>query len=209
MRVVIFLLSLALCLPLLAARPAFADGPADDVNTGNVIVQRALAAAQAGDLPTAQREYFSFKDQWASIEDGVRAVSRDDYRAIEAKMRDVDAAFAGSPNSSQVVTALGGLDQTQKQFVASRGSSQPALSSPAPSTAKAPASAPSGTQTATVATLLQQLSSARTSAEKGDYPAASAQVKDFQNTWPDVEGQVKTRSVTAYTQTEDDMGLAL
>jgi high-affinity iron transporter len=205
MRVVVFLVSLASCLLFVAARPVFADSPGDDVSAGNAIVQRALTAAQSGDIRTAQREYLSYKDQWASTEDGVRAASRDDYRAIEARMRDVDAALIGT-DQTQLVSALNGLDQAEKQFIAGRGTSQPALSSPAPSGAKAPAATAAP---ASVSTLLQQLTTARTAAERGDYATASAQMKSFANTWPDVEGKVKTRSASAYSQTEDDMGLAL
>jgi high-affinity iron transporter len=212
MRVTFFILTLASCLFIAAPRAVQASDPSADVQAGNAIVQRALTAAQSGDFRTAQQEYSNFKNQWTGVEDGVRGASRDDYRAIEARMRDVDAALVGNPpNQPQLISALGGLDQAQKQFVASQGPSQPVLASPQPSAASAPAPTASSSvsQPTTVTGLLQQLSQARTSAEHGDYSTAATQLQTFENTWPDVEGQVKTRSVTAYNQTENDMGLAM
>jgi high-affinity iron transporter len=111
------------------------------------------------------------------------------------------------------VTALTALDQAQKTFITSQGGSP----SSAPAAAGAPvvtapvasaASTATSSQGASISTLIQQLSAAQAAANKGDYAGASTQMKAFENTWPDVEGQVKTRSATAYAQTEDDMGLA-
>ncbi|HTE85199.1 MAG TPA: FTR1 family protein [Dehalococcoidia bacterium] len=206
------------------SQPALADAPGSDVAAGNAIVQRALTAAQSGNLTLAKQQYQAYNAYWPSIEDGVRAASSDDYRAIEARMRDVDAAFVPNPpNAEQVANALASLDQAQRTFITAQGGTQAAAPSSAPATGGAPAIAgapavggaqPSGStqttpSTATVSTLIQQLGLARAAADKGDYPGAAEQVKAFQNTWPDVEGQIKTRSATAYSQTEDDMGLAM
>src|SRR6188472_1597282 len=64
---------------------AFA-GPEDDVGASTAIVDRALAAVNAGDFATAQREYKAYENRWFEIEDGVRDKSRDAYRAIEKYM---------------------------------------------------------------------------------------------------------------------------
>jgi high-affinity iron transporter len=59
-----------------------------------------------------------------------------------------------------------------------------------------------------MASLLAVLDSARASLLRGDYPSATGQLKTFETTWLDVEGEVKTRSADDYRQTENDMALA-
>lgn len=194
-----------------------ADTPANDVATGNAIVQRALNSAQTGDVNAAKQQYQAFKTYWPTIEDPVRAASLTDYRAIEARMRDVDAAFVPNPpDAGQVVAALTALSQAQTTFISAQGGSQTAVA-PAPAVSSAPvATAPTTAATpatsaqanSSISTLIQQLSLAQTAVDKGDYAGASVQMKAFENTWPDVEGQVKNKSATTYSQTEDDMGLA-
>jgi high-affinity iron transporter len=199
-----------------AAAPA---GPVSDVTNGNGMVRRALTTAQSGDMAGAQQQYQTYKDYWPSIENGVRAADLTNYRAIEARMRDVDAGFAASPpDSTQVVAALTALGQAQTTFIQAQGGAasasapassasgstaqpvQPSASSPAPSSAA---------NNASIATLLQQLRSAQAAANAGDYAKAAQEMKAFEDTWPDVEGQVKNRSASAYSQTEDDMGVAV
>src|SRR6187551_4045004 len=68
---------------------AFA-APEDDVGASTAIVERALAAANAGDFTTALREYKNYENRWFEIEDGVRDKSRDAYRAIEKYMSDAN-----------------------------------------------------------------------------------------------------------------------
>ena len=215
--------ALAAVLFAISMPTARADAPGSDVATGNALIQKALSAAQNGDINAAKQQYQSYNTYWPTIEDGVRGASLTDYRAIEARMRDVDAAFVPNPpNSTAVVTALTALDQAQKTFITAQGGSQtasapsaPVVSAPvatAPAASGAPASASVSTATssqgASMSTLIQQLSSTQTAANKGDYAGASVQFKAFEATWPDVEGQVKTRSSSVYAQTEDDMGLA-
>ena len=53
------------------------------------------------------------------------------------------------------------------------------------------------------------LAAAQQAQAKGDYAAAIQNVKQFQEVWLNVEGEVKTRSVEDYRQTENDMALAL
>jgi high-affinity iron transporter len=182
---------------LRAIHPVAAAGPTDDVTAANAIVQRALTAANAGDLATAGREYKSYENTWFDIEEGVRASSRDAYRAIEQQMTAVSVALAASPpQQAAVVAALNALDHEQQQFVHG-----------APPTSQAQV-APAASEPASIASLLQLLTDAKGALARGDFAAAATSMKTFETTWPDVEGQVKTRSAGAYRDTENDMGLA-
>src|SRR2546423_8533955 len=74
---------------LIGSVQALAAGPQQDVQKLNREVGEAQQALAAGDLATARQAYQEFEDGWPSIEDSVRGVDRDQYRAIEADMRDV------------------------------------------------------------------------------------------------------------------------
>jgi high-affinity iron transporter len=191
-------------------------GPVKYVTTADGMVKRSLAAAQSGDVAGARQQYQTFKDYWPTVEDSVRAVDLTNYRAIEARMRDVDAVFAPNPPSAgQVIASLTALSQADTTFIQGQGGSQAAAAGSGASsgqTAQAPAAAGSAAkaaQNASIATLLGQLHSAQSALNSGDYATAAQQMKSFEDTWPDVEGQVKNRSASAYTQTEDDMGAAV
>ena len=189
----------AFLLMLACAGLASAAGPQQDVRDANLVVQRALEAARRGDLTAARRAYEQYDATWSEIEDGVRASSRDAYRAIERAMDTVSTAFAAQPvDAEQVIVSLSALDREQQAFVTSNAPSTTSVASTSPSAASKP----------TVATLLDILGAARADVVNGDYPSATARLKTFESTWLDVEGQVKTRSADAYRQTETDMALA-
>ncbi len=176
---------------------AHAAGPQDDLRAANVIVQRAIAATQAGDLGGALREYRAYENRWFEIEDGVREVSRDAYRAIEARMNEVGVALtAARPDKDEVLAALTALDQENQRFVAGL----PPLAAAAPT---ATTTATSGKPT--ISTLLVLLNETEAAVTAGDFAAASARFETFSDNWLDVEGEVKTRSSSDYRQIENDM----
>jgi high-affinity iron transporter len=180
-----------------------AAGPQDDVTAANATVQRAIAAAQSGDIPTSQREYKTYENTWFDIEDGVRAASRDSYRAIEQRMAEASAALAQNrPNRDQVLAALTALDTEQKRFIAGQ---PPLATSPLPTPAPLDAATQSANGTPTVSSLLGELTQTRAAVEAGDFSGATERFKQFRETWLDVEGEVKTRSASDYRATEDDM----
>jgi hypothetical protein len=81
------------------------------------------AASQAmlaqGDLPAARAAYAQFDSGWEAIEDGVRELSRDNYRAIEDAMRDVVRALNADPvDSAQANSMLDLLQSRVNDFVA-------------------------------------------------------------------------------------------
>ena len=60
-------------------------------------VDVALAHLDAGDVDAARAEYQAFDEGWTEIEDGIRAQSRDSYRAIEDAMADAVSALRADP----------------------------------------------------------------------------------------------------------------
>ncbi len=182
---------------------AYAAGPQQDVEQANALVSQSTDAARAGDLTGARRAYDRYTSAWLDIEDGVRASSRDSYRAIERAMKGVSAAFAADPvDADQVIASLDALDHQQDLFIdgqpASSGSVASSSAQPAPQTGTTP----------TIGGLLGLLGDARAALAKSDYATATARMKSFETTWVAVEGEVKTRSANDYRQTETDMGLA-
>lgn len=173
---------------------AFA-GPEDDVGASTAIVDRALAAVNAGDFATAQREYKAYENRWFEIEDGVRDKSRDSYRAIEKYM----------------VGASGALDDKKKedavaQLMALKGElTKFATGQPATQVATTPAVAATESGEPTITLLLEHLGKTRAALNAGDYATANAAFEKFNETWLDVEGEVKTRSAGDYRETENDM----
>ncbi len=190
-----FLLLIVLCAMQVA--PALAATPEEDLSRINTNIEKSLAAARTGNLVEANRLYKVYDDAWFEVEEGVRTRSKETYKAIEVKMRAVEDALAKNPaDSASVIATLEALDQTNEAF--SKGT---------PATAPA-ADATKAASNANVATLLEKLGEARTLMAKGEWAGAATEIKEFQEVWPDVEGQVKTRSADAYTLTETDMALA-
>lgn len=190
----------ALLLAVALAAPAVAAGPEDDLRAANLAVRRAIVAAQAGDLATAEREYRAYESTWFQIEDGIRDRSRDAYRIIEKLMGGVDASLARKPaDTTAVAAALSALDRAQTQFVNGETVVDPSGAAP-------PQTASGGKPTVT--TLLRELADARAAVDRSDWAGASTAIAQLQDTWLDVEGEIKTRSADAYRQTEIDMALA-
>jgi high-affinity iron transporter len=189
----------AFLLMLACAGLAYAAGPQEDVRDANQVVQRSIAAAQRGDLSAARGAYNQYDNTWSAIEEGVRASSRDAYRAIERAMDEVATAFDAQPvDAERVIASLSALDREQQSFITGT----------APSSTTDASTTPSSSSKPTVGTLLDLLGKARSDVLNGDYATANARLKTFESTWLDVEGDVKTRSADAYRQTETDMVLA-
>src|SRR5215510_7064884 len=105
-------------LSLAFAGTALAASPQEELADARAIVRRALVAARAGDVATATREYRAYDSRWLDIEDGVRAASREAYREIEARMRDVEVALAAAPaDAAAIAAALDALAAEQQLFV--------------------------------------------------------------------------------------------
>lgn len=106
---------LAAALGLSAApKPAVAGSPADQLKELARKADQALDAIKANNVPSARTAYQDFDNGWGVIEDGVRARSRDSYRAIEEAMSDVKSVLLKepTPDASKVITALNKLRDT-------------------------------------------------------------------------------------------------
>ncbi len=77
-------------------------------------VDKAIAAAQGGDLAKAKSEFEEFDEDWDKIEDGVKAKSPDAYRTIEDAMDEVELALVkpAAPDKDTALSALRKLRQT-------------------------------------------------------------------------------------------------
>src|SRR6185436_14800110 len=154
----------------------------DDVSASTAIVERALAAANAGDFTTALREYKNYENRWFEIEDGVRDKSRDAYRAIEKYMSDANLGL-DSKKKDEAVAGLTALNAELKKFATGQPATQVSASA---SVAATEAGEP------TITLLLEHLGKTRAALNAGDYAAASAAFEKFNDTWLDVEGEIKT-----------------
>jgi hypothetical protein len=88
-----------------------------ELNNYAALAQTALAQ---NDPDAARAAYALFDAGWLVIEDGVRAISRDDYRSIEDAMSDADRALRNNPVDAARATALlGELQIRVNRFIAS------------------------------------------------------------------------------------------
>lgn len=213
---------------LALAETSQADASQDNLKRISLHIDTALMAVKANDVAKAKTEFQAFNDAWFDIEDPIRAKSKEFYVAIEDKMNYVKDALSVNPVDPKALQlALENLQTVNQAYIAGATAvpntdATAVAATPAPGTTPAPATVPataattgatstapaSSTGTPTVATLLSILTAARDQQAKGDWDAAAATIKNFQNTWLDVEGQIKTRSADAYKDTENDMALA-
>jgi high-affinity iron transporter len=197
-----FLGGLFAILLLVGPAPALAAGAQQDVQRLDRDVGEAQEALAAGDVATARQEYQAFEDGWPSIEDGVRAADRNQYRAIEAAMREVRRSLlAESVDAGAAGAALARLHETNSAFI----QTSPGLDAEGAT----PATPDSGASDADrLRALVGQLETARADVARHDETAALGAMKNFAANWPAIEGVVRAKSPAAYTATEDDMAQA-
>ena len=76
-------------------------------------------AVKAGDFAKARNSFKAFDDKWDSIEDLVKARSRDAYDAIERGMVDIERALMpAKPDADQVTTLVSGVMDKYNSIVA-------------------------------------------------------------------------------------------
>ena len=85
----------------------------------NAFAATSQALLAQGDLSGARAAYAQFDTGWDVIEDGVRDISRDSYRAIEDAMRDVVRALNADPvNVADANSMLDLLQSRVNDFIA-------------------------------------------------------------------------------------------
>jgi hypothetical protein len=76
-------------------------------------------AVKAGNFAKARKSFKEFDDKWDSIEDLVKARSRDSYDAIEKGMVDIERALMpAKPDTDQVTTLVSGVMDKYNAIVA-------------------------------------------------------------------------------------------
>ncbi|MFI5367639.1 MAG: FTR1 family protein [Spirochaetia bacterium] len=184
-RTFAYVLAIALCLlPASTARAADQQllGPIDR------IAKDSLKLLQASNPGGAAESLKQFEPQWSKVEDGVRAKDPDVYARIEVESSRAAAALeAEPPDTARAAEALNGLVSAVRDYGTGTGAS----------------AASSGKQGVSALLRLLQQSAAALSA--GNEDQASDLLQSFIGLWPQVEGQVKSRSEMAYSQVEAEM----
>lgn len=195
--------SLLAWLALLAPTPAAAQGDAakarDELRPWAARIDTAVARLNAGDLAAAETEFEAYYKAWFDIEDDIRPVSRPHYREIERAMADGRVAFASRPvDPAAVGTALKRLQALNASFLAGTPVPEAEAASGAAAEPEPPA-----IDNPTPTTLVELLNATLAALDRNDVAGAKTQLRQFQSVWLDVEGLVKARSASVYTDTEN------
>jgi high-affinity iron transporter len=184
---------------LLGAVVARAASPQEDLKTLNQNIEQAISLLQSGDKTGAQAAYKKFDDGWFEIEDGIKAVSRPTYKAIEDAMGDIKFAFNLQPfDQAKALESLQKLDSLNEAFISGNTSA----TSGQTETTTASNSKP------TFKTLMSHLDSAQSALANNDVNKAATAIKEFQSEWPSLETFVSAKSASAYSSIENNMARA-
>jgi high-affinity iron transporter len=147
-----------------------------------------LQSLEASNPAQASESLTRFEPEWETVEDEVRAKNPDVYARIEVDFsRALAALEAAPPDVLLAKDALAGLAQAVRDY--------------ADGTVRT-ASAQNKQVISALVRLLRQSGAALAA---GDQAQAADLMQSFIGLWPLVEGEVKTRSETVYSQVEDEM----
>jgi len=81
-------------------------------------VESATVATKAGDLTKAKAEFKTFKEGWDSVEDSLKAASKDSYKTMEREVEGLSENLLGSekPEPSKVLPKLEFLSKTMAEY---------------------------------------------------------------------------------------------
>ncbi|HLG51644.1 MAG TPA: FTR1 family protein [Chloroflexota bacterium] len=192
-------LFLALGVSLYPSVSRAADGQTQRLRDLAALLDQARGALAGGQVDTALAAFDRFRDGWEAVEDDVRARSLSDYRAIEDAMGEVQRRAAMRPvDRTGLDAALATLDESFDRYLGTVMTGGPEANAPA-----------SATPTATLADLEELIREARAALRNGQTAAALVAMRRFEEAWPNVEGQVRSRSGEAYRAIEDSTVIAL
>ncbi|GGE06757.1 ferrous iron permease EfeU [Marinithermofilum abyssi] len=154
------------------------------------LLHQAEEAAENGHFKKAEQAYHEFHEGWEQVEAGIRSENPGAYGEIETKMAGVSAALKASPpDKKEAAAALHGLFEEVEHYGDEKGVASKEKGS--------------------IQTLIHELNEVQEALNKGDISAARADMVEFIQIWPSIEGQVSTKSEEVYTQTENNMTKAL
>lgn len=154
-------------------------------------LQKAREYAGEQKWAKAKKEFSDFHKGWASIEDSIRSANKHAYEQIETNMGLVSAALNAQPPKAETAK-----DNLAKLIASVQQYTNGGIG----------ATAVKGKN---VSTLVHILNKAQTAIAAGNATGAKKEMSGFIQVWPTVEGQVKTHSVQAYSDTENRMTKAL
>lgn len=184
---------------LFGAMTVRAASPQDDLRGLNENIEKAISLIQTGDKAGAQAAFKKFDDGWFNVEDGVKAQSRDTYKAVEDAMGDVKFAFSLQPfEQAKALEALQKLDKVNEGFITGTATANGTQASNAATSADKP----------TFKSLITHLDNANSAIAANDPNRAATEVKAFQTEWPSLETFVSAKSAATYSAIENNMAKA-
>ncbi|HET7615435.1 MAG TPA: FTR1 family protein, partial [Bacillales bacterium] len=147
--------------------------------------------AESNQWTKAREEFDAFHEGWEGIEDGIRSADHEAYEHIETNMGMLTAELnSDSPKAAKVEQTLEKLNHSIDQYADGDA-----------------VSSDNGKES--LSTLIKRLDRAQSAIAIKNAEKARASMTEFIQVWPTVDGQVKTRSAEAYTDTENRMTKAL
>jgi high-affinity iron transporter len=157
------------------------------------LLDQTLAEIHQNEWARASAHYKQFMNGWSKAEAGIRADNAGIYGALETKLSLARISLqAEPPQADSAISRLTNLIQTLEDYVNDKASSAPS----------------STTEKLTLADLLALLEKAQQSMSAGQFSAAAEDMQSFISYWPTVEGEVRTRSASVYTDIENQMAEA-
>jgi len=144
-------------------------------------------AIQTGDLEKIESQYNQFNAFWNKNERPVREHDIAAYGQIETQISFMRMTLADdNPNIDSLTDQFDSLKKAIDNFAAGKKTATQ-----------------SGTYS--LQTLLDLIDEAKDQIDEEEYSKASATIKKFITTWPNVEGDIRTKNASLYTKIESDM----
>jgi high-affinity iron transporter len=170
--------------------PSAGASAADQELLGGIgrIAAESLQSLRASNSAGAAESLNQFEPEWSKVEDRVRANDPDVYARIEVESSRAAAALeAEPPDTDRAEAALKGLALAVRDYGSATSAS---------------AASPGKQGVSALLRILQQSAAALSA---GDEDQASDLMQSFIGLWPQVEGEVKSRSEMVYTEVEAEM----
>ncbi|WP_134686336.1 FTR1 family iron permease [Brevibacillus migulae] len=156
------------------------------------ILKETMTSVQAADWDAAKKSYNQFVAAWGKAETAIRKEDSKLYGRIEVKLSGARIALnTETPNQQQATTKLQDLITILEDYAAGRTT--------------APDSAENGAAVNSIAGLIALVEQVRADIQQKQAAAAYAKMETFVSSWPEVEGEVSTRSPQAYRDIENYM----